>query len=56
MKKILILTLMYCMAIFPRAQQKIIPLYPGTAPGSESWLWDEKQLDSSLGIRLSCTM
>jgi acetyl esterase/lipase/lysophospholipase L1-like esterase len=29
------------------AQQKVIQLYNGPAPGSESWTWDEKQLDSN---------
>ncbi|QHT65460.1 alpha/beta hydrolase fold domain-containing protein [Rhodocytophaga rosea] len=27
-----------------QAQQKVIPLYPGKAPGSESWTWQEKEL------------
>jgi len=31
-----------------QAQQKVIPLYPGAAPGSESWNWDEQRLDSNL--------
>ena len=48
MKKIPLLILLYCFAISVKAQQKIIPLYIGTAPGSESWTWDEKQLDSNL--------
>jgi acetyl esterase/lipase len=30
-----------------RAQQKVIQLYDGTAPGSENWNWDEKFQDSS---------
>jgi acetyl esterase/lipase/lysophospholipase L1-like esterase len=30
------------------AQQKLIQLYNGTAPGSESWAWDEKTRDSTL--------
>ena len=25
------------------AQQKVIPLYPGVAPGSESWTWSEQE-------------
>ena len=48
MKKLLILTLMYCLAISAMAQQKIIPLYHGATPGSENWAWEEKQLDSNL--------
>ena len=31
-----------------KAQQKVIQLYTGAAPGSESWNWDEKQKDSNL--------
>lgn len=30
-----------------RAQQKVISLYNGAAPGSENWNWDEKFQDSS---------
>lgn len=26
-----------------KAQQKVIPLYPSVAPGSESWTWSEKE-------------
>jgi acetyl esterase/lipase len=29
------------------AQQKVIQLYNGAAPGSESWNWDEQLIDSS---------
>jgi acetyl esterase/lipase len=31
-----------------RAQQKVIQLYNGTAPGSEKWNWDEKENDKNL--------
>jgi acetyl esterase/lipase len=30
------------------AQQKVIQLYNGLAPGSESWNWDEKENDTNL--------
>jgi acetyl esterase/lipase len=30
------------------AQQKVIPLYDGFAPGSESWTWSEAENDSNL--------
>ncbi len=30
------------------AQQKIIPLYEGTAPGSESWNWNEAENDNNM--------
>jgi predicted peptidase len=29
------------------AQQKVIPLYDGPAPGSESWTWDEAENDNN---------
>jgi len=31
-----------------RAQQKVIPLYNGPAPGSEGWTWSETENDSNL--------
>jgi hypothetical protein len=31
-----------------RAQQKVIPLYNGPAPGSENWTWSETENDSNL--------
>lgn len=31
-------------AIAGRAQQKVIPLWPGAAPGSENWTWHERTL------------
>jgi hypothetical protein len=30
-----------------KAQQKVIQLYNGAAPGSESWQYDEKEIDVS---------
>ena len=30
------------------AQQKVIPLYVGPAPGSESWTWNEAENDDNL--------
>src|SRR6188508_205905 len=30
------------------AQQKVIPLYDGPAPGSESWTWTEAENDNNL--------
>ncbi|MCB0648404.1 MAG: alpha/beta hydrolase [Saprospiraceae bacterium] len=29
--------------------QEIIPLYPGTAPGSENWTWEEKTVGANTG-------
>ena len=30
------------------AQQKVIKLYNGTAPGSETWNWEEKEFKKSI--------
>lgn len=47
MKNILLaITLIFSFS-FINAQQKVIQLYNGAAPGSESWIWDEKFQDSS---------
>ena len=45
MKK-LIAALLVLVASGAIAQQKVVQLYNGAAPGSESWTWDEKQLDN----------
>lgn len=37
--------LFFLCALLVSAQNKIIPLYPGVAPGSESWTWDESVMD-----------
>src|SRR5262249_49527939 len=31
-----------------QAQQKVISLYEGTAPGSESWTWNEAENDKNM--------
>ncbi|MEO6550856.1 MAG: alpha/beta hydrolase [Ferruginibacter sp.] len=41
MKKILILKLALYFSLSIYAQQKVIPLYNGKAPGSETWNWNE---------------
>jgi len=41
MRKILILVSFLHVATFSFAQETVIPLYNGPAPGSESWNWDE---------------
>lgn len=41
MRKILILVSFILYASFSFAQETVIPLYNGAAPGSESWNWDE---------------
>jgi len=42
--------LYFCLVIFATttvAQQKVIPLYAGAPPGSESWTWSEAENDSN---------
>jgi acetyl esterase/lipase/lysophospholipase L1-like esterase len=41
MKITSIITLLTLLAVGANAQQKVIPLYPGAAPGSEDWNWSE---------------
>jgi acetyl esterase/lipase/lysophospholipase L1-like esterase len=45
MKKVLFVLLF--IASIAQAQQKVIQLYNGAAPGSENWNWDEQFIDSS---------
>lgn len=47
MKKYSLLFISLLIIIMVQAQQKVIPLYNGAAPGSESWTWDEKFQDSN---------
>lgn len=44
MKKQLTLLLLFCCAF--ASAQKIIPLYPGKAPGAEKWDWQEAEMYS----------
>ncbi len=46
MKKLALAALFLC-AITVKAQQKVIQLYPGTAPGSEKWTWTEAENDGN---------
>lgn len=43
MKKYSVTVFLLLFAILIKAQQKVIPLYPGVAPGSESWTWSEQE-------------
>jgi acetyl esterase/lipase len=43
MKKIISGILWLLFAFSVKAQQKVIPLYPGVAPGSEKWTWSEQE-------------
>jgi predicted peptidase len=47
MKKILLSFLSFLLLTSLHAQQKVIPLYEGPAPGSETWNWDEAENDSN---------
>ncbi|MBC6491843.1 GDSL-type esterase/lipase family protein [Flavihumibacter stibioxidans] len=46
MKKVLVLPLIL-LAFTAWAQNEVIRLYPGKAPGSESWNWEEKYLETT---------
>jgi len=43
-----ITALLLLIAITAKAQQKVIPLYNGPAPGSEKWTWNETENDSNM--------
>src|SRR5215469_3979825 len=45
MKKIFVLLIF--IASVAQAQQKVIQLYNGAAPGSENWNWDEQFIDAN---------
>lgn len=48
MKMKLLLGICLLIVLSVNAQQKVIQLYNGAAPGSESWTWDEGRSDSNL--------
>ena len=45
-----ILGLTLCLPTLARAQQSVIPLYPGAAPGSEKWDWSERAVTTPAGL------
>ncbi len=47
MKRVLFLLLL-CTVVVANAQ-KVIPLYKGTAPGSEGWNWKEQEIHADIG-------
>ena len=47
MKQIIIVCLL-TIGSYTQAQQKVIPLYNGPAPGSENWNWQEKENNNNL--------
>jgi predicted peptidase len=43
------LVILVCLSpVLTNAQQKVIPLYDGPAPGSETWFWDEAESDKNI--------
>jgi acetyl esterase/lipase/lysophospholipase L1-like esterase len=48
MKRYLIALALVFSTLVINAQQKVIPLYNGAAPGSENWTWDEARQDSNM--------
>ena len=47
-KRILLFSLITFLYVAVNAQQKVVPLYDGPAPGSESWNWNEAENDNNL--------
>ena len=50
MNKLLFITFIMLFAIGVRAQQKVIQLYNGAAPGSENWAYNEKEVSTPYSI------
>jgi acetyl esterase/lipase/lysophospholipase L1-like esterase len=48
MTKNLLFALLLFAVTSAKAQQKVIPLYNGPAPGSENWTWSETENDSNM--------
>lgn len=48
MTKNLLFALLLFVFTATKAQQKVIPLYNGPAPGSENWTWSETENDSNI--------
>lgn len=48
MSKIVLAVIFSWCVLTVTAQQKVIKLYPGKAPGSEAWAWQEKELFSKI--------
>ena len=46
-KRISLYSLILFLCVFANAQQKVIQLYEGPAPGSESWTWNEAENDNN---------
>ncbi len=48
MRSKIIICIFLFVAVIANAQNKVIQLYPGAAPGSENWNWQEKENDSNM--------
>jgi acetyl esterase/lipase len=48
MNKLFLSILFLLSAVVLQAQQKVIPLYSGAAPGSEGWTWSEQESDKNM--------
>jgi predicted peptidase len=48
MKKLILNLFLLAIAITAFGQQKVIPLYEGPPPGSESWTWSEAENDNNM--------
>ena len=48
MKTTLFLAIVCLLSVSAKAQQTVIPLYNGAAPGSEKWTWSESENDSNM--------
>lgn len=48
MKQLATFFILFFVFIYSHAQQKVIPLYNGAAPGSENWNWDEGVSEQNL--------
>ncbi len=46
--KSFLLIILICLSTSVIAQQKVIQLYNGAAPGSENWTWDEKENNQNI--------
>jgi hypothetical protein len=54
MKRIIILWILFLASFVISAQQKVVQLYQGAAPGSESWNWNEADNDNNIwGTKVS---
>ena len=56
MKKLIVVACMLFAAFCTKAQQKVIQLYNGTAPGSENWAYNEQEYKAGTKDALVCNV